>query len=105
MGIANPNRRTAALAAATPMLLSLLLVGCASSTDSSLMDARAQALAPPNTSAFLPVEDMTMGREGHAMTAEERSTLKKELIAARDRQTAAAKTQGSPAKVEPEKPR
>ena len=84
--------RTSFLVAAALLLSSLSLGGCAtSSVGSSLMDARAQATAPPKTSAYLPVEDLPPKREKPAMTAEERSKLQKELIAARDRQTSHVK--------------
>jgi len=76
------------LAAVALLLSSLSLGGCATSTaGSSPMDARAEAPAPPKASAYLPVEDLPPKREKPAMTAEERSKLQKELIAARDRQT------------------
>jgi hypothetical protein len=51
-------------------------------------------------SAYLPLEDLPPPRENPAMTPDERSKLKNELIAARDRQAAAAKAQGA----EPAKP-
>jgi hypothetical protein len=68
-----------------------------------LMDARAETPAPPKASAYLPVEDLPPKREMPAMTPDERSKLQKELIAARDRQLAAAKAQGA-APAEPAKP-
>jgi hypothetical protein len=68
------------------------------------MEARAEA-APPKTSAYLPVEDLPPKREKPAMTAEERLKVQKELIKARDRQTAAGKTrEGAAVKPSPEKP-
>ena len=104
MGIAYLYRQVAALAAGTPLLLSLSLGGCATSTaGSSLMDARAEAPAAAKTSAYLPVEDQPPKREMPSMTSDERMKLKKELIAARDRQLAAAKAQGA-ASAEPVKP-
>ena len=104
MGIAYFYRQMTALAAATPLLLSLSLGGCATSTDgSSLMDARAETPVPPKTSAYLPVEDLPPKREMPTMTSDERLKLQKELIAARDRQLAAAKAQGA-ASAEPVKP-
>jgi hypothetical protein len=78
--------------AAGALLLSLPLGGCATSTGSSLMDARAEAPMPPKTSAYLPVEDLPRPRAQPAMTAAERSKLQNDLIATRDRQ--AAKAQG-----------
>jgi hypothetical protein len=81
--------KVTALAAAALLLSSLSLGGCATSNaGSSLMDARAEAPAPPKTSVHLPVEDLPAKRDKATMTADERSKLKKELIAARDRQAA-----------------
>jgi hypothetical protein len=95
------HRRTLLAAGTLSFLLSLSLGGCATSTaGSSLMDARAEAPMPPKTSAYLPVEDLPPPREMSVMTQDERSKLKKELIAARDRQAAAAKAQVT----EPSKP-
>jgi hypothetical protein len=53
------------------------------------MDARAEMLAPPKPNVYLPVEELPPNRE--MMKADEQSNLKKALIAARDRQAAAAK--------------
>ena len=79
------DRKVTALAAAALLMSSLSLAGCATSNaGSSLMDARAEAPAPP--SAYLPVHDVPPKRDKPAMTAEEQSKLKKELTAARDRQ-------------------
>jgi hypothetical protein len=90
MGIAYVYKQMTALAAAL-LVLSLSLGGCATSTGgSSLMDARAEAPAPPKTSAFLPVEVLPPAREKPTMTPDERSKLQKELISARDRQERAA---------------
>jgi hypothetical protein len=104
MGIAYVYRRVAALAAGAPLLLSLSLGGCVTSTaGSSPMDARAEAPVSPKTSAYLPVEDLPPKREMSPMTSDERIKLQKELIAARDRQLAAAKAQGA-ASAQPVKP-
>ncbi len=96
-----------ARAAAGLLLLSLSLGGCATSTGgSSLMDARAEAPAPPKTSVYLPVEDLPPKREKPAMTPDERSKLQKELIAARDRQMSDVKARGGaapPKTIKPEK--
>jgi hypothetical protein len=83
--------------------MSVLSVGgCATSTGGSPMDARAEAPAPPTTSAYPSLGNMELEREDHAtMTPDERSKLKQELIAARDHQAAVAKAQGDP---EPTKP-
>jgi hypothetical protein len=94
--IAYVYERRTALAAGTLLMLSLSLGGCATSTGgSSLMDARAEAPAPPKASAYLPVEDLPAQRENPVMTPDERLKLQKELIAARDRQAAAGKAQGA----------
>ena len=101
MGIAYVNEQISALAAGSLLLLSLSLGGCATSAGgSSPMDARAEAPTPPKTSGYLPVEDLPPPRETPVMTPDERSKLKTELLAARDRQAAAAKAQGA----EPAKP-
>jgi hypothetical protein len=103
MGIAYRNKQIAALAAGA-LLLCLSLGGCATSTpDSSLMDARAEARAPAKTSVY-PSIDQLPERERPAMTANERLKLQKELIAARDRQAAAAKARGEAAPAEAAKP-
>jgi hypothetical protein len=101
MDIAYVYKQIKALAAATSLLLSLSLGGCATA-GSSLMDARAEAPLPPKLNRYLPVEDLPAQREKPAMTADEQSKLQKELIAARARQVAAAKSQGRP--LEPMKP-
>ncbi len=78
------------LAASAALVLALSLGGCATSTaGSSLMDARAEAPAPPKAGGYLPVEDLPPRR--NVMTADEQSKLKQELIAARNRQAAALK--------------
>jgi len=107
MGVAyaSNERKISALAAAALLLSSLSLGGCGTSTaGSSLMDARAEAAAPPKTSVYLPVEDLPPKREKPAMTPDERLKLQKELIAARDRQARAGKARGKDARAEPMKP-
>jgi len=107
MGVAyvSNKRKITAFAAAALLLSSLSLGGCATSTaGSSLMDARAEAAAPPKTSVYLPVEDLPPKREKPAMTPDERLKLQKELIAARDRQTSAVKARGDAARPKPIKP-
>jgi hypothetical protein len=97
------EQKISAFATAALVLSSLSLGGCATSTAvSSVMDARAEAPAPAKKSAYLPVEDLPPKRDNPIMTSDERSKLQKELIAARDRQAAAAKAQGGP--LEPLKP-
>lgn len=105
MGVAYANEQIKVPAAGALLLLILSLGGCATSTvGSSLLDARAEASAPPKTEVYLPVEDLPPQREQPAMTVDERLKLKKELIAARDRQAAAVKARGSDPQAEPSKP-
>jgi hypothetical protein len=105
MGIAYSNEQITRFAAGALLLLSLSLGGCATSTaGSSLMDARAEVVAPPKTSAYLPVEDLPPDRQTPTMTTDETSKLKKELIAARDRQGAAVKSREGAKQAEPIKP-
>jgi hypothetical protein len=99
MVIAHFNERIAALA--WPLLLSIALGGCATSADLPLIDARAQALAPPKTGVYLPVQDLPPKRETPAMTVDEMSKLKKDLSAARDRQSSRAKAREGVAPAHP----
>ena len=70
------------------LLLSLSLGGCASSPGgSSLMYARTEVTDHLKTIGYLAVEDVPPRPDKPAMTADEQLKLKKELIAARDRQT------------------
>ena len=95
MGIACVMSRTTAFALGVSVLLSLSLGGCVTADGgSSLMDAHAEAPAPAQTSGYLPVEDLPPARGQAAITPVEQAKLKKELLAARDRQAAAAKSQG-----------
>jgi hypothetical protein len=107
MGVAyvSNEQKIAALAAGALLLLGLSLGGCATSTaGSSLMDARAEAPASPKTSAYPPLGNPPSDRAKPAMTLDERSKLKQDLIAARDHQAAVAKAQGGLAPFEPAKP-
>ena len=107
MGVAyaSNERKISALAAAALLLSSLSLGGCGTSTaGSSLMDARAEAAAPPKTSVYLPVEDLPPKREKPAMTPDERLKLQKELIDARDRQAPGGKAKAGAARALPTKP-
>jgi hypothetical protein len=101
MGTAYVNERGMALAAS--LLLSLSVIGCATSSPNSLMDARAEASAPPKASAYLAVEDLPSDRKKPAMTIDERTKLMKELSAARDRQTSRVKARdgAAPKSVQP----
>ena len=100
------ERRLTAFVAATLLLSSLSLGGCASSTaGSSLSDARAEVPGPPKTSIYPAIDDMPPKREKPVLTPDERLKLQKELIAARDRQVAAAaKTRSGAAQAERMKP-
>jgi hypothetical protein len=99
------ERKISAFAAAALLLAGLSLGGCASSAvGSSLMDARAEAPAPPKARVYLPVEDLPPKRDKPAMTPAERLKLQKELIAARDRQAPDRKARGGAARVPPMKP-
>ena len=105
LALMSKDGKVTALVAAALLLSSLSLGGCATSTaGSSLMDARAEAAAPPKTSVYLPVEDLPPKREKPAMTPDERLKLQKELIAARDRQAPAAKARGGAPRAQPVKP-
>jgi hypothetical protein len=106
MGIADQwsERKITAIAAVALLVASMSLGGCATSTaGSSLMDARAEAPAPPKTSIYLPV-GVPPKREKPILTPDERLKLQKELIDARDRQAAATKVRGGAARAEPLKP-
>ena len=75
------------------LLMSVSLGGCiTSSTNSSLMDARAEAPKPSASRTYMAVEDVPSDRKA-ALTADEQSKLKKELNAIRDRQVETAKAQ------------
>jgi hypothetical protein len=102
MGVAyvSNERKITALAAGTLLLSSLSLGGCAT----SLMDARAEAPAPPKTSAYPLLGDLPPKPENPAMTPEQRLKLQKELSAARDRQAPAGKARGRAAPAQPVKP-
>jgi hypothetical protein len=95
--------RISAFAAVGLLLSSVSLGGCATATaGSSLMDARAEAPAPPT--AYLPVQDLPPKREKPVMTLDERLKLQKELIAARDRQAPDGKARVHAAPAQPMKP-
>jgi hypothetical protein len=84
------ERKISAFAAVVLLLSSVSLGGCATSiAGSSLMDARAEAPAPP--SVYLPVHDLPPKRDKPAMTLDEQLKLQKELTAVRDRKARAAR--------------
>jgi hypothetical protein len=86
MGVSNCSEPIASLAAGAVLLLSLALGNCASS-NSLLMDARAEAPARE----YISLEDLPPTREKPAMTFDELAGVKKELIDLRERQAAAIK--------------
>jgi hypothetical protein len=87
--------KTTSLAAAV-LLPSLWLGMCA--------DARAEATTAPKQSAYPQVQDPPAQRDNPAMTADEQSKLKKDLINARDRQTSHVKTKEGATRSKPIKP-
>jgi len=98
------DAKITALAAAALVLSSLALGGCATSTGSSLMDARAEAAAPPRTSDYPAVENLPQQRKKPVMTAEERLQLQKELIGARDRLASRTRAKQGATSPQPLKP-
>jgi len=82
--------------AASAVLLSVLLSLCP-------LGARAEEPRRPKTTDYPAVEDVPLRPEKPAMTADELSKLKKDLTAARDRQTV-GKTRGGAVRIEPVKP-
>jgi hypothetical protein len=94
------DRRFTMLAVAVVLPI-LSLGGCVTSTP---IDARAQVPAPPKPTAYLPVEHVPPRPDKPAMTAAEQLKLKKDLIAARDRQPPKGKAKGDGARAEPVKP-
>ena len=102
MRIACVNRRVGVLAASLVLLVTLSLGGCAASNvGSSLMDARAEALAPPKTTRYPAVQNLPP-KHG-MMTADEQSKLKRELAVARDQQAASVKAQAAAESTKPKK--
>jgi hypothetical protein len=94
--------KTTSLATAALLLSGLSLGACVTSTP---MDARAEVPGPPKTTGgYMAVEDVPPKPEKPAMTADEQLKLKKELIAARDRQAAGVKVKPGVARPEPVKP-
>jgi len=88
------------VAAAVP--LSVVLLGAC--LISIPMDARAQEPGRRAT-GYPAVEDVPPRRENPAMTTDEQVNLKKELGAARDRQTSKGKSSGAgAARTDPAKP-
>jgi len=88
------NRRTLALGA---LLLSALALGGCSSSIAELPIVGTPAGAPSRPSepgGYLPVEDLPPDRDQAALPLDEQAKIKKELLAARDRQASAVKEHG-----------
>jgi|SRR6516165_10243598 hypothetical protein len=88
------NGKTASLAAEVLLLSGLWLGMCA--------DARAESTTTPKQRAYPQVQDLPAQPDKSAMTPDEQSKLKKELIDARDRRT--FKAGGSAARPKTKKP-
>jgi hypothetical protein len=96
------NRRFAGLVAAAVPLSVALLGACLISIP---MDARAQEPGRVKSTGYPAVEDVPPRPEKPAMTSDEQVNLKKELGAARDRQTSKGKSSGAgAARTDPAKP-
>jgi hypothetical protein len=103
MGFAHFNGQVPVLAASTVLVLTVSLGGCASSPGgSSPMDARAEASAPAKPGGYPSVEPLPPNHE--SMPADEQSKLKKELLAAHDRQAEPVKARAGAAHAKPTKP-
>jgi len=88
------NRGTLALGA---LMLSALALGGCSSSIAELPIVGTPASAPSRSSeagGYLPVEDLPPDRDQAAIPLDEQTRIKKELLAARDRQASAVKDQG-----------
>lgn len=86
------DRRTLALGA---LLLSALALGGCSSSIAELPIVGTPASAPARPSqagGYLPVEDLPPDRDQAALPLAEQTKIKKELLAARDRQASAVKS-------------
>ncbi|WP_245258731.1 hypothetical protein [Afipia broomeae] len=87
----HPVRRWPALAGV--LLLGIVLGGCASTiADAPLVGLPANTPARPATPAeYLPVHDVPAPRQETVLDQAQQDKLEKDLLAARDRQTAGAK--------------
>jgi hypothetical protein len=86
------DRKTRALAVAALLLSGLALGGCATSiADLPLVGTPAGAPARPREAGgYLPVHDLPPNRDEAAIPPAEQAKIQSELVAARDRQAAAA---------------
>lgn len=79
------------------LLLSALALGGCSSSIAELPIVGTPASAPSRpseTGGYLPVEDLPPARDQAAIPLDEQTKIKKELLAARDRQASAVKDKG-----------
>ncbi len=77
------------------MLSALALGGCSSSiAELPIIGTSADAPRPKEAGGYLPVEDIPPDRDQAAIPLKEQTQIKKELLAARDRQASAVKDQG-----------
>jgi hypothetical protein len=87
------NGRMVALGAL--MLSALALGGCASSiAELPIIGTPSDAPRPKDPAGYLPVEEMPPARDQAAIAPDEQAKIKKELLAARDRQASTIKDQG-----------
>jgi hypothetical protein len=86
------DERFTALAAAEIMFSAVLLLACLISVST---DARAQEPGRVRAPGYPAVEDVPPRPEKPAMTTDEQLKLKKDLAAARDRQTHKGKSSGA----------
>jgi hypothetical protein len=76
----------------------LALSGCTSQLADMRSLEPADAPAPKDPRAYLPVNDMPLQRDDTTMSPEERAKIEKELLAARDRQASVTAKSAAPAK-------
>ncbi|WP_213775457.1 hypothetical protein [Bradyrhizobium sp. dw_78] len=90
------NRNTRVLIWGALLLSALALGGCATSiADLPLVGTPAGAPGrSKEPGAYLPVEDLPPDRDQAAIAPDEQAKIKKELLAARDRQASTTKEQG-----------
>ena len=90
------NLKVMRLVSAALLLAALALGGCSSSiAELPIVGMPADAPArPKEAGGYLPVEDVPPARDQAALAADEQAKIKKELLAARDRQASTVKDQG-----------
>ena len=99
------DRQRRRLVAAALFWAGIALAGCSSQiADLPVIGTPSDAPArPKEAGAYLPVNDLPPNRDDSAMDPATRAKIQAELIAARDRQAAAAKDAGAPAATAPPK--